>query len=262
MRVRAGLAALLATAPAALGAQAIKGVVLAEGGSAPIEGAVVEIVAERKSVTTDARGAFVIGGLRPWRYTIRARRLGHDPAEHEVDVRAGDTARVLVRLRATATTLAPVTVTESNPEAVNPRMAGFNDRMKMGIGQFLTSADLRKLDQSTLQEVVRRLGMSVKVTSCADNVKPCGRPYASGTRGPSSMPTGLAFRSPWACPVQVFVDGVPYVNKPIPFDLSTVRVEDLGAVEFYAGAAQTPVIFEKGDAMCGVLVLWTRTTLP
>lgn len=255
MRARAALAALLATAaPAALGAQAIKGVVLAEGGSVPIEGAVVEIVAERKSVTTDARGAFVIGGLRPWRYTIRARRLGYDPAEHEVDVRAGDTARVLVRLRATAATLAPVTVTESNPEAYNPRMLGFNERRQMGGGRFLAHEDLRKLDHTTLSEVVRLLGMSVKETSCRE-VRPCGRPYAVGRRGPSSLRTTV-------CPVQVFVDGVPVFNKPVPFDLTSVRIQELSGVEHYAGSAQTPLIFEKGDAMCGVLVLWTRTTQP
>ncbi len=252
---RAVVAFVLLGTPGPMSAQsAVRGLVLADSGSTPIEGAVVEIAELRKSATTDARGAVVLGGLRPWRYTVKARRLGYEPVELEVQVGEGDTARVLFRLKASAATLAPVTVTESNPEAVNPRMAGFNDRRKMGIGHFMTNADLRKMDQSTMQELVRQLGMSVKLTACPPYCPP-GRPYAIGRRGPSS------FRST-VCPVQVFVDGVPFLATGSPFDLSTVRVEEVGALEFYAGASQTPLIFEKGSSMCGVLLLWTRTTQP
>lgn len=249
------LAFVLLGGAAPIAAQsAVRGLVLADSGSSPIEGAVVEIVELRRSATTDSHGAVVLGGLRPWRYTVKARRLGYEPAEREVQVNDGDTARVLFRLRASAATLAPITVTESNPEAYIARLSGFNDRRKMGIGQFMANADLRKLDHSTLSELVRQLGMSVRITACPPYCPP-GRPYAIGRRGLSS------FRST-VCPVQVFVDGVPFLATGPPFDLSSVKVQEVGALEYYAGASQTPLIFEKGSSMCGVLVMWTRTTQP
>ena len=60
-----------------------------------------------------------------------------------------------------------MTATETNPEAVNPRMAGFNDRRKMGNGQFLALEDLRKLrilDDFSLANTDVLLGLFIERT--------------------------------------------------------------------------------------------------
>jgi hypothetical protein len=41
-------------------------------------------------------------------------------------------------------------------------------------------------------------------------------------------------------------------------DLNRIAAEDLEAIEFYAGPAQTPAEYSTLDATCGVLVLHTR----
>lgn len=45
-------------------------------------------------------------------------------------------------------------------------------------------------------------------------------------------------------------------------DLSSVRVETLAGVEYYVGAARVPIMYERGESSCGVLVLWTRLRRP
>jgi hypothetical protein len=43
-----------------------------------------------------------------------------------------------------------------------------------------------------------------------------------------------------------------------PFDLNTITPESIEAIEYYAGAAQTPVKYSRLGSNCGVLVIWTR----
>jgi hypothetical protein len=43
-----------------------------------------------------------------------------------------------------------------------------------------------------------------------------------------------------------------------PFDISMIAPEQVEAVEFYAGPAQTPLKYSRMGSNCGVLVIWTR----
>jgi hypothetical protein len=49
-------------------------------------------------------------------------------------------------------------------------------------------------------------------------------------------------------------------NEEPLFDVNTIRPDQLEAVEYYAGAAETPLEYGTLDSTCGVLVLWTRRT--
>ena len=42
------------------------------------------------------------------------------------------------------------------------------------------------------------------------------------------------------------------------FDVSTFTAYQVEAVEYYAGAAETPLKYQRNDPRCGVLVIWTR----
>lgn len=215
----------------------------ADVSSAPLRDATVDIRSIPVSTTTDNRGQFRLDSLPPGRYRLRARHIGYYAAELDVRIAATDTVRVVLRMQVAPTTLAPIEVNAPNPETLNPRMAGFNDRRRRGLGEFLGPEELRELEHTNLTQVLRTVGLTI-----ARNLRN-GRPFASARRGPTSL-------RETTCPVQVYVDGILMPNTPEPFDPTSIRLETLVGLEFYTGGARVPVLFERGDARCGVLLLW------
>jgi hypothetical protein len=64
-----------------------------------------------------------------------------------------------------------------------------------------------------------------------------------------------------ACYAQVYIDGtlINGARSPTePFDLNEINPQSIEAMEFYAGAAQTPMKYSRSGSGCGVLVIWTR----
>ena len=43
-----------------------------------------------------------------------------------------------------------------------------------------------------------------------------------------------------------------------PFDINTIAPEQIEAIEFYAGASQTPLRYSNLNSACGVLVIHRR----
>ena len=65
---------------------------------------------------------------------------------------------------------------------------------------------------------------------------------------------------PVACYAQVYVDGVlmnPGDPAP-PYALDQITTDRVQAIEYYAGAAQTPARYSRAGSLCGALVIWTR----
>jgi hypothetical protein len=44
------------------------------------------------------------------------------------------------------------------------------------------------------------------------------------------------------------------------FDVNSLQPDQIEAVEYYAGPSQTPMEYSTLNAVCGVLVIWTRRT--
>ena len=68
--------------------------------------------------------------------------------------------------------------------------------------------------------------------------------------------------SPTGCWASIYLDGVRIYDvgqgKPAP-DFNALNVDQYAGVEFYAGAATTPLQFSSSSGFdCGALVLWTR----
>lgn len=63
-----------------------------------------------------------------------------------------------------------------------------------------------------------------------------------------------------ACFSQVYLDGrLLNTSRPTePFDANTLPVDDIAGVEFYATAAGTPGRYSALNAVCGVMLVWTR----
>ena len=110
-------AAALSAAPAVLGAQStiiLQGRVTAGGGT-PLEGARITVTnretGEVRPGGAQNNGAYVIVGLQPGNYTVRAQKLGYAPAEREVRLLVGQRAALDFGLQESATQLAGVQVT-------------------------------------------------------------------------------------------------------------------------------------------------------
>ncbi|MBL0169177.1 MAG: carboxypeptidase regulatory-like domain-containing protein [Gemmatimonadaceae bacterium] len=63
-----------------------------------------------------------------------------------------------------------------------------------------------------------------------------------------------------ACFAQVYLDDrLLNTSRPTePFDANSIPVEDIAGVEFYASAASTPGRYSSPNAVCGVMLVWTR----
>ena len=63
-----------------------------------------------------------------------------------------------------------------------------------------------------------------------------------------------------ACYSQVYVDDrLMNTQRPTePFDANTLTVDDIAAVEFYPTMASTPGRYSSANAVCGVMLVWTR----
>ncbi len=83
---------------------------------APLAGVAVRIPALGRGEISHADGAFHLRGLPSGTYALSLRRIGYAPVEREVVVPAGDTARVTVRMRASALEVPGVVVTAGGRE--------------------------------------------------------------------------------------------------------------------------------------------------
>jgi hypothetical protein len=67
------------------------------------------------------------------------------------------------------------------------------------------------------------------------------------------------------CYGTVYWDGVriykPNGQPPMPlFDLNSIRPDQIEAIEYYSGPAQTPAKYSDLNSACGVLVIHSRKT--
>jgi iron complex outermembrane receptor protein len=77
----------------------------------PLPGARVTLAGSGHAAVTGADGAFVLDGVPAGRWTVRAERLGHAPAERGVEVRAGEAAAVTLELPVRSVALEGIEVT-------------------------------------------------------------------------------------------------------------------------------------------------------
>jgi hypothetical protein len=237
----------------------ITGTVRADSSGQPVSGVEVLLQTGGRKAVTNSSGRFVFESIQPGSYTALFRLVGFRPILQSVRVTGRDTVWVNPLLVAGAVELPPIeTVAEEN----RPRGSGleaFEERRKMGFGEFIDSKELRELEHLRLGEVLRR---RTRVVLKGPRGGPAnfsaGQPvYASGSRqvGPSGLP----------CWMQVIVDGQPLYRSgldKVPPDLhNEFTTSEMEAIEVYYGAGGTPSEFNSAGAACGTIVLWTRRGL-
>ncbi len=234
------------SAPAPIAAQSIRGTVLSHTTEQGIPDATVMLVTQEgaiKSITlTDSAGYYSFATVAPGIYSLRADAAGFNTLNGVLfRVRASQTLSFHLRLWE-LTELAPVVVeAEREPFAPGP-LAGFYERQQMGRGSFLTREDMERQGSARFTDVLRMVpGVDIVPLRSSYTVRMKNAVRVSGD-----------------CPPVLWVDNVKWGS--IDLDGGPDRElfpSDLEGIEIYT-PAQVPPEFSSTEALCGVIVVWTK----
>lgn len=194
---------------------------------------------------------------------IRIRKLGYTPIMMFIGNTPG-LPPVTLTLTRTAQRLPAVVTRDSARHYLSPALSAFEDRRKTGMGYFVPEAQLRKEDTRPLANILRS---HVPTLAIQDVIVGSQRVTIAASRRANGG----------ACPVDVFLDGVPLTSNtqggtPAMLgsrrsgstalqqgyvDLTQFAATDLAGIEFH-NVSDMPAEFTHTGSGCGALYLWTR----
>jgi hypothetical protein len=208
----------------------------------PLSQARIRVIGRNLVVLSGTDGRFVLTGVRSGAQVVEVERLGYATLLSSLDIPAGETLHVEVVLRTEALPLPSVEV--QTEAAVPALLRGFAERKAHGAGFFLTREEVAEMRPRFFTDLLRQAPgvrlLPVRGPSGSSYQAVTGR--VSGTR---------------PCPMQYYVDGVPF---PVTGDIginNLIQPQDIAAIEVYSGASRVPLQFHAGSAYCGVIVIWT-----
>ena len=216
---------------------------------APIAQARIRVIGTDLTTTTGIDGAFNVPRVPAGRHQLQVAMVGYTPTAMAIEIVAEDTLRVNLVLEPLA--LETVTVTADPNFFVG--MSGFAERKQRGMGRYFTRDEIKAMQPRQLTDVLRRVpGMEIETVIGGLSG---GSPTARTGRNISGA------NSP--CVMTYYLNGSP---MPLSGDISVnhfVAVEDVAALEVYTGSSQIPPEFNSSlrSARCGVIAIWTRTSL-
>lgn len=210
-----------------------------------------EVVALRARlvVRTDRRGIFALA-LPPGEETFIVRRIGFLPQTFDATIGAGDSTRVGVNLApAPHAVELPDLVVEADGVRYAGKMTGFADRMlHSGVprGNFLTRKDIEDSGLGLSIDLVVRAGLKLRDDQRPDKRMRSNHSMVICPRGAPSMRN--IPKLAWV------VDGVRMSDD---FDINSMDISQIEAIEVYRSAAQIPSQYNISGFDCAVL-LWLR----
>jgi hypothetical protein len=263
----------------ARGLATLSGTVVGDSANRPIGDAEIVLPELGLSARSDARGQFTIAGIIPGKHQLTVRRVGYGAMQTQIEFAARqvvDRRVVLNRLAILDSVLSTAT-----PDK-DPGMQKFEEHRKRGFGTYLTRADLAKNETKSLQSVVLQLSGLAYVRGRA------GQLWVLGRRAPFSQcrPAIGADLTPQdtacmkregrlyipdgsekvqglliGCYAEVWLDRTQ-LNRAIPtdpFDVNTIAVSQIEALEWYSGGSAVPPEYQSMQtSRCGVLILHSR----
>jgi hypothetical protein len=258
-------AALLLTLPIeSLGAQArVSGTVRDESSGQPLANAEVRIDALERTTRTDSLGRYLLSNLPSGQRVVNVRLIGYHPAAAIVRLIADGSIVSDFRLARAPAVLDTVAAIERG--GVIPT---FEEHRRVGLGRFLGRAELAKVEQRRLGDVLATFQGIGVVRGIGD------RAWIANRRGARSLQVRCSERegaSPaegshqarardCACYAQVYLDDMLLYRGAgdIVPDINRFPLAEIEAIEYYAGPAQTPLKYSRLDSPCGVVVIHTR----
>ncbi|MEP6690244.1 MAG: TonB-dependent receptor, partial [Gemmatimonadaceae bacterium] len=237
------------TITAARGTARITGTVKTKTGRT-VAGAEVSVAAGARATTSDA-GAFALDGVAPGTQGVDVRAIGFAPTHVAVALVPGATSTVAIVLGEKVAELERVTVLGEPKTTMGAAiMQGFAERMRFGIGRFLTAEDIeRRQPQSACSVFYTVPGLLVS--------------QSRSRRGVSSASCSIAMRSAssmGSCAPIVYLDGLPIAGGSSDLDL-ILRPDQVFGIEVYRGPAEIPARFNATGSSCGIILIWHKWQL-
>jgi hypothetical protein len=230
------------------GRASISGKVLADSGRGVIANADLSITDLRISTTTNDRGEYSLTALRPGSHRLNIRKIGYGEVDIPIQIQDGDhSVPDIVMSRVTILDSVKVKATVL---ARDEGMRTFEENRKLGLGTFVTQADLDKANGRSLSQ------MMVMFPSLTIGIDPRTGKYKASMigRGPKSIgPSRGGGAAATSCPL-VFVDGV----MDRDYDLNEFPPSAVAGIEYYKGAAQVPAEYARMGSVCGVIAIHLR----
>jgi len=225
----------LALTPLGLAAQRIRGRVIDSEMGSPLAGASVQIGKGGPVVRTDSAGVFVAQNVTPGLAAIEIKLIGFEPGVFDVRVPDSGIVQGVFPLDFNGFEL-PAVVVEARAAALMPRYTDFERRRQRKMGTYLRWDEIKKHGFNSVGDALRTVrGVRME---CNQQTFECN---AVMVRTPQCHPT-------W------YIDGVEVHS----FEESTPII-DIYGIEVYRGAGEIPAEFSGSNAMCGVIVVWTKS---
>jgi hypothetical protein len=248
--------------------------VVTDSTNKPIINAEVMLPDLGKGTGTNEQGVFVLRDLPAGSQRVVVRHVGYGAIETQLMFASGQTLqRHIMMVR--STTLDSVVVTEKSTDHA---LDDFEVNRRLGLGHFLTRAELAPQEGRSTGAVLTSIpGIKVYVMGPYAWVG-SSRHNATSLHGGGVGKLGLdkadsLKQAPlWECYALVYLDrnliwrgqkytyrtpqGVVTQWEPL-FDINTIPVSSIEAIEFYATGAETPMKYASLNSECGVLVIHT-----
>jgi hypothetical protein len=190
------------------------------------------------------------------------RHLGYGAADTPLTFHGNETVERRIVL-GRAVVLETVNITE---HTVDREMASFEEHRRLGLGSFLTRADLAKVEGVTLGSILKSVsGTTVVGGQRGAAWLQSSRYFSFQKYGPDAQdafqgaPVAMCYTQVYLDKMLIF-DGRPGPDGRWPplFNLNSLNAAQIEAIEYYPSPAETPMEYSRMESHCGVLVIWTR----
>ena len=227
----------------------------------PIANAEVAMPGLALIARTNELGGFRLTGIPAGTHAATIRRVGYGPLDIDLEFAAGQTTRRRMIL-SPVVALDEVEVVADRPDT--PLLREFEENRRLGLGRFLTRAELEKQESRFFADVVRSIHGTRILQPGSGN-----QAWLVEPRGPRSLhnyakldPVDVSNGAqPGRCYSLIYLDNQLVYRQqdwePL-FNLNSIRTANVEAVEFYSSPAQVPARYSGLGSPCGVLVIHTR----
>jgi len=239
----------------------LTGIVLDSVSRRPLEGVSVYFTTAEGESRTGPDGRFRLSVTSPRDTLMVVRRIGFVPSTFPVHLAYGALVSDVgyLQIRPVASKLDQILV-EAEQIRRFPQLEGFYSRKDAmrGLGHYLTKDDVERIPAAKTSDVLRH-SMKLEIECSKSSSGQC---YAASRRARETRLSTARRMDTTAvedisqgfgtgrCRMEVWVDGIRS-----PFELDTIPVDWIVAIEIYSGPATTPAEF--GQGACGVVAIWT-----
>lgn len=192
------------------------------------------LITMARRIFTDDSGSFRVPSMPVGVTAVAVRRIGFKPVLLEATLPSETPLFIL--LDPGVQTLSKVVVRDRQRDYTGP-LADFNRRRDMGMGKFITRAEIDRRNAMRTTDMLRMI------------------PGIAVYQGPGG--SSMSIRNS-RCQPLVWIDGTPALSGPLDVDIFAPFTLD--GIEVYKGPSEVPVELRgpRGEERCGVIALWSR----